>query len=428
MIKPSRHSAGVAWVARGLSGLLLANLLFGCGTSPSTSSIANDTTQLIAPPSADPANPFSADLASVDIGQQLLDQYDTGHQGFLTAAEAIPFQDASGHITVEFQQIDSNHDGRLTLPELDNYFSNQAGPASGGDVKSQSILLIGGLLVGTLAAGYLTYVGFKGAQEFLHPPRSTSNTTPQDLGMTAENVSFTSDDGTPLKGWFIPAPTATTKTILILHGHGDNKSTFLPELAPWIHKEYNIFTFDFRNSGESGGDTTTLGSLEQKDLHSAIDYLASKGQTRLAALGISMGAATALEEAAGDPRLEAIVSDCAFDTLYDAIESRAAQRHYPLPKEGAWAILKVGDWETHITLENQDPVLHVAQIAPRPILFIHGANDDLTLPEDSQHLYDAFTGPKDLWMVPGAGHAQSYKTAPAEYESRVLAFFDKALT
>ena len=49
--------------------------------------------------------------------------------------------------------------------------------------------------------------------------------------MQAENVTLKTDDGVAIKGWFIPAPQATDKTVLILHGHGDNKSSFLSQLA-----------------------------------------------------------------------------------------------------------------------------------------------------------------------------------------------------
>src|SRR5438477_201102 len=83
----------------------------------------------------------------------------------------------------------------LSVQELDQYFHSQT--QAGGDVNTQSFLFfgIGGLIAGTLVCGYLTYVGFKGANEFMHPVKDTAKTTPQDLGMQAENVTLKTDDG-----------------------------------------------------------------------------------------------------------------------------------------------------------------------------------------------------------------------------------------
>ena len=74
------------------------------------------------------------------------------------------------------------------------------------------------------------------------------------------------------------------------------------------------------------------------------------------------------------------------------------------------------------------PVECVAEIPPRPILFIHGEEDE-TIPVE--HAYRLLQASKDsrnqLWIASGAGHTKSYITNPEEYIGRVTAFFYTAL-
>jgi hypothetical protein len=73
------------------------------------------------------------------------------------------------------------------------------------------------------------------------------------------------------------------------------------------------------------------------------------------------------------------------------------------------------------------PLNEVAQISPRPLFLIHGDSDFLITPTDSKILHAAARDPKQLWLVEGAGHTKAYKVAGAEYERRVVEFFQKAL-
>ena len=73
------------------------------------------------------------------------------------------------------------------------------------------------------------------------------------------------------------------------------------------------------------------------------------------------------------------------------------------------------------------PADDAARLSPRPLLLIHGALDTHTPPSQSEELYAAAHEPKQLWIVPGAGHAGCYDTATREYERRVTHFFRQAL-
>jgi fermentation-respiration switch protein FrsA (DUF1100 family) len=69
----------------------------------------------------------------------------------------------------------------------------------------------------------------------------------------------------------------------------------------------------------------------------------------------------------------------------------------------------------------------IGLIAPRP-LFLISAEHGIGGENERQPRYYAAAGePKETWEVPGASHTGGIDAAPAEYERRVVGFFDRAL-
>jgi len=68
----------------------------------------------------------------------------------------------------------------------------------------------------------------------------------------------------------------------------------------------------------------------------------------------------------------------------------------------------------------------IPRISPRPLLLIyagHGGGGEELQPD----YYRAASAPKTLWEIPEAGHVGGFDARPAEYERRVVRFFDHAL-
>jgi fermentation-respiration switch protein FrsA (DUF1100 family) len=74
-----------------------------------------------------------------------------------------------------------------------------------------------------------------------------------------------------------------------------------------------------------------------------------------------------------------------------------------------------------------DPIRAVGRIAPRPLLLIAPQADELISWHQGEALYEAAKEPKELYVVPGAGHAEAYAVAPEAYRSRVLSFLERHL-
>src|SRR5919109_4351630 len=126
------------------------------------------------------------------------------------------------------------------------------------------------------------------------PMKITSNTTPKDLGLPYEDISFTTEDNVTLRGWFIRRKQRSTpKTIIGLHGYPADKGDILPVIA-FLAQKYNLLLFDFRYLGASGGRYSTIGAEKNRDLQSAVAFLRSRGLKEVGVWGFSMGAAVAL--------------------------------------------------------------------------------------------------------------------------------------
>jgi len=69
----------------------------------------------------------------------------------------------------------------------------------------------------------------------------------------------------------------------------------------------------------------------------------------------------------------------------------------------------------------------IGQISPRPILIIHGLDDYVLPVANSERNFAAAREPKELWLVPGAKHAESHSVEREQYEQKVVKFFTSRL-
>ena len=142
---------------------------------------------------------------------------------------------------------------------------------------------------------------------------------PDGLRLYYESVEFSSDDGTVLRGWFIPSLHAEDIVaqgdkalrnkrpgVLLCHGIGGNRSQLLPLAAYLNRRGYEVLLFDFRACGLSAGQTRSFGIYEVNDALAAAHYLAGRATVdpqRIAALGLDLGGFAALGAAARDHSL-----------------------------------------------------------------------------------------------------------------------------
>jgi len=253
------------------------------------------------------------------------------------------------------------------------------------------------ILVALAAAGFVaSQLPSWAADAFLHPGRRPVD---HALRGSFEDVEF-AGAGVRLKGWRFAAVGAPRGTLVCLHGIADNRMSVLGIADRFTHQGFDVVAYDSRGHGDSGGDTCTYGFYEKLDLRRVLDTITSRP---IVVMGSSLGAAVAMQAAADDSRIHALVAAEIFSDLRTIARERAP-----------W-FLTAGMIDRAFALAEQRGAFHVDAVSPVsaaahmtiPVLLIHGALDHETPPDHSQRVFDALPGPKRLIVVPGVGHNQS---------------------
>jgi fermentation-respiration switch protein FrsA (DUF1100 family) len=245
---------------------------------------------------------------------------------------------------------------------------------------------------------------------FYYPERGTSKYTPKDFGLSYENVTFSSLDGTKLHGWFIHSYGKAKGTVVHVHGNAGKLENHLSSVY-WLAKEdYNILTFDYRGYGLSDDKKPTPKAL-MEDTKSAIAYVKSRADVdpnKILSLAQSIGGNNAIAAVGSGQRsgVRAIVVDSTFFS-YKTIAN---------DKFFAGGLFVSDEYSASRFVKN---------IAPIPTLFIHGTGDEIISYEHSEKLYELASHPKKLIIVPHARHISILQNKI--YQNEVLRFFDESL-
>lgn len=236
-----------------------------------------------------------------------------------------------------------------------------------------------------------------------------SSTAPyRDRPMTCVDETF-AGDGVQLRGWRC-APTGPRRgAIVYLHGIGDNRSGAAGVVERFGPLGFEVVAYDSRAHGQSDGSLCTYGIRERRDLRRVVATL-SEGEVVL--IGASLGAAVALETAAIEPRITAVVAAEVFADLRSVATERGRRLHLP-----PWTIaraLPIAEHRMGVALADASPVTAARKVRV-PVLLLHGAADVETLPVHSRRVQDALAGPRQLVIVPGAGHNQTL-SAPGVWD------------
>jgi uncharacterized protein len=292
------------------------------------------------------------------------------------------------------------------------------------------------IVVLALISGASGFIGNAIGPGVLHP----TNLNPERLDeakqvfarTNATRTDFTvrASDGVELRGWKVVPPSPNGDWVLLFHGVSDNRTGDLGHAEFLLRHSYSVVMMDSRAHGQSGGDMATYGWKERYDTVAITDALYATEKVRhLYAHGVSMGAAIALQSAAVEPRIEAVSAEDPFASLREVTYDYAGLDVSPFIGKTLFrpasifamrAVARTGGFDP----DDVSPEKAVAQ-RPFPVLLICGTNDHRIPCRHAQAIYNAATGPKELWIVRGAGHASALGEAPTEYENRVVSFYQK---
>jgi dipeptidyl aminopeptidase/acylaminoacyl peptidase len=263
------------------------------------------------------------------------------------------------------------------------------------------------------------------------------NATPADYDMpTYEDVRLPSRDrGLAISGFWIPADAVTDgATVLVLHGNAACKrspESLIP--AEMLHRAgFNVLAIDMRDVGDSEIEDgrSAAGSEEYLDLLGAWDWVQTAHDVppeQIGVFGYSLGGSTALIAMGEEPKIAAVWADSAFADINDVLDY--ATRDVPAFGTLKPLALLMGRLMTGDDITRMKPVDEVRRIGERPLYLVHGMADNVVPFAEIGKLADAVRdagGSVQTWAT-ASGHVGSMADTPAEYEARLVAFFEGAL-
>lgn len=217
---------------------------------------------------------------------------------------------------------------------------------------------------------------------FGHVPSPATVGLPQ-----AEEVTFRTEDGLTLAGWFVPGETRSAPfTTLVFNGNAGNRSFRAPLALALAKAGLSVLLFDYRGYGGNAGRPSEAGlAADARGARSYLEQRRDVDPRRIAYVGESLGSGVAIALALERPPA-ALILRSPYTSMTDL-----GQYHYPfLP--------------VRLLLSDRYPSIErIGQISC-PLLVIAGDRDSIVPPKQSLRLFDTAPEPKRLVMVPGADH------------------------
>lgn len=192
-------------------------------------------------------------------------------------------------------------------------------------------------------------------------------------------------------------------------------------LSQALAEHYDVLAMDFRGHGLSSG-LYTFSANEAEDL-AAVLALARPQYTAIHLLGFSLGGAIAINTARQHPEgihsLVAVSAPCVFEEIEFKWWTADAMRTGVQGLEAG-----VGCRPGNVLIKKERPLDHVHELAPLPLLFLHGTRDVIVGIEHSRRLHAAAQPPKHLAVISGGGHAEAlFRDDPQGFLRLVLGWF-----
>lgn len=237
----------------------------------------------------------------------------------------------------------------------------------------------------------------------------------QKTGYPAEEITFSSEDGTKLFAWYFPSQKQPAKgTLIQFHGNAENLTSHYLSLV-WLTKEgYNLFTFDYRGYGKSEGEPDPKGVYEDgKAALLRAHELHGESKTPFILYGQSLGGAIGMRALADSP----VAKETSFIVLDSTFHSYASIARKKL----------AGHWLTWITspigwllVSDKYASTDAIRANQTPLLVIHDEEDPAVPFSCGSEIYEMTSGKKEMWVLKQGNHIAAFSDGTPHNRKKFL--------
>ena len=261
---------------------------------------------------------------------------------------------------------------------------------------------MGTWMLAALAVGGLVAIGWGLENHLLYFPTRAVASTPGSYGLPFGDLSLVAEDGVRLRGWRIHGSgggspgVAQSRALLFFHGNAGNVADRLDRARLLVQRlGLDVFLVDYRGYGASEGSPSEDGLyMDARAVYRAAREHGFEPE-RIVLFGESLGSAVAVDLSARE-RCAGVILETPFLSI-----AAMARVHYP--------------FVPGILVRSRfDNAAKIAAVAA-PKLFLVAERDEVAPPEQGRKLYELAPPRKTLYVIPGAGHNDTYVTGGEAY-------------
>jgi alpha-beta hydrolase superfamily lysophospholipase len=234
-----------------------------------------------------------------------------------------------------------------------------------------------------------------------------------------ETVRFRNQYQNQLEGWLIRTE-RSQGTVILFHGYTSTKSQLLSEAEAFRQMGFSTLLVDMSGHGGSAGTVTTVGYTEAADVVAAYQF-AKKIDDTIILYGVSMGAAAILRAVAvQELRPAALVLECPFGSMVQAVRNRFRLMHLPdFPL--AEMLVFWGGVQNDYPAFAHNPVDYARQVQV-PVLLMYGLRDRRVVRSEVDEIYRNLPGPKEVVYFEELEHESYLRKQPYRWKAAVNDF------
>lgn len=271
-----------------------------------------------------------------------------------------------------------------------------------------------GLAIAAAVYGGMSALLYMRQTRLIFFPDEALESTPADVGVDFEEVWIeipVADGVERVHGWWMPAsgtPQGERGALLYLHGNGANIGANVNHAARFHQMGLSVLLVDYRGYGMSDGAFPQEATVYQ-DAQASWDFLVNElgyAPEQVFIYGHSLGGAIAIDLAVRQPDAAGLIVQSSFTSILDMTHRTTPFGWLPVDQ---------------LLTQRFDSIAKVSQLQ-MPVFFMHGLEDGQVPADMSETLYAASPDPKQLWLVPDAGHNDLARVTGSEFFIQVEAF------